>query len=148
MGQNGTGRNEVIQTMNNTSKIDLAVESIVDLINEIGNFAQMTFGALGTGNSLCCQLAPSNDQEVFLDKNSYAVLTLAINGKHKNQQTLTNTLNNILDNLARRTEYPSGQGWEVVDVSRGNFPRIIDREESNLWVMSCDLIIKVYRKDD
>lgn len=134
--------------MNSTSKIDLAIESVVALINAMDNFASMTFGALGTGNGLCCMLAPSDVERAFLDKNTYAPLTLAINGKHKNLQTLTNTLNNIIDTISRRKEYPAGDGWEVVDVTIGNYPRVIDREENNLWLMSCDLIIKVYRKDD
>ena len=35
-----------------------------------------------------------------------------------------------------------------VDITSGNFPRIIGREENNAWLMAGDLVVKIYRKDD
>lgn len=131
-----------------TSKIDLAVEAVVTLINAMGNFATMTRGALGTSNGLTCEIAPSTPSEVYLDKNAFIPLTLALNGKHSDLQVLTNTLNNIIDTLTRRTAYPSGNGWEIVDITSGNLPRVIGREENNAWLMAGDLVVKIYRKDD
>ena len=131
-----------------TSKIDLAVEAVIGMINAMGNFATMTRGALGTANGLTCEIAPSMAQEVYLDKNAYIPLTLAMNGKHTNLQTLTNTLNNIIDTLARKKTYTSGNGWEIVDITGGNLPRVIGREENNAWVMAGDIIVKIYRKDE
>ena len=131
-----------------TSKINLAVESVINLINAMDNFATMTRGALGTANGLCCEVAPSMVSEVYMDKNVYIPITLALNGKHVNLQTLSETLNNIVDTLTRRTEYPDGNGWEIVDITNGNMPRIIGREENNAWLMACDIVVKIYRKDD
>lgn len=131
-----------------SSKINAAIGAVMDLIDAMGNFASITRGALGTGACLACELAPSMPSEVYYDKNSYTPLTLALNGKHSNLQTLSDTLNNIIDTLTRRTSYPSGSGWEIVDITGGNLPRIIGREENNDWIMAGDLIIKLYRKDD
>ena len=125
-----------------------AVESVMDLIDAMGNFAQITRGALGTDNGLCCEIAPSNPEAVFLDKNAYFPITLALNGKHHNLQTLSDALNGIMDNLTRRTTYPAGEGFEIVDITNGIMPRIIGREQNNAWLMACDIIIKIYRKDD
>ena len=134
--------------MDSTSKINLAVESVINLINGMGNYATMTRGALGTGNGLACEIAPSVAQSVYMDKNAYYQLTLAMNGKHKNLQILSDTMNNIIDTLSRRTEYPSGNGWEIVDITSGNLARIIGREDNNAWLMAGDLVVKIYRKDD
>lgn len=131
-----------------TSKVDLAIESVVSLINGMNNFAAMTRGALGSSNGLVCEPAPSTADSTFLDKNRYIDMTLAINGKHSDLQTLTNTLNNIIDTLTRATSYPSGGGWEIVDIATGNYPRVIGRENNNAWVMACDVVVKIYRKDD
>lgn len=131
-----------------SSKINTAVEAVMDLIDTMGNFAPITRGALGTGNGLACEIAPSTPLETYYDKNSYIPLTLALNGKHSNLQTLSDTLNNIVDTLTRRTAYPAGDGWEIVDITSGNLPRIIGREENNDWLMAGDLIVKIYRKDD
>lgn len=131
-----------------TSAINHAVEAVMNMINDLSNFATITRGALGTGNGLCCEIAPANAETVFLDKSPYYALTLAINGKHSNLQTLSDTLNNIIDTLTRKTSYVSGTGWEIVDISHGILPRVIGREDNNDWLMACDIIIKIYRKDD
>ena len=83
-----------------------------------------------------------------MDKESYTPLTLALNGKHSNLQVLSDTLNNIMDTLTRLKSYPTGNGWQIVDITNGNLPRVIGREENNSWVMACDLVVKIYRKDE
>jgi hypothetical protein len=131
-----------------TSKLNLAIESVITLINEMGNFATMTRGALGISNGLTCEIAPSVPYEVYYDKNAYLTVTLALNGKHSDLRTLTDTMNNIIDTMTRRTSYPSGNGWEVVDITGGNLPRVIGREDNNLWLVAGDMVVKIYRKDD
>ena len=132
-----------------TSVINLAVESVMDLINGLKQpFATITRGALGIGNSLSCEIAPSVPESVFYDKNIYIPLTLALNGKHDDLQVLSDTMNNIMDTLTRLKSYPYGDNWEIVDITNGNLPRIIGREENNQWLMACDLVVKLYRKDD
>lgn len=144
MGKESASNNEVVQM----SIINSAVESVMDLIDAMDNFANITRGALGTGNGLCCEIAPTTVESVFLDKNTYTPVTLAINGKHSNLKTLSDTLNNIMDTLSRMTAYPSGDEWEIVDITNGTLPQVIGRETNNDFLMACDIIIKVYRKDD
>ena len=134
--------------MTSTSILNLAIESVMDLIDGLNLFAPITRGALGIDNGLSCEIAPSVPESVFFDKNVYIPITLALNGKHSDLQTLSDTLNNVMDTLTRRTEYPHGNGWEIVDISNGNLPRVIGREDNNQWVMACDLVVKVYRKDE
>lgn len=131
-----------------TSKLNAAVEAVMELIDAMDNFAPITRGALGTSDGLTCEIAPSMPLEVYYDKNTFVPLTLALNGKHHNLQTLSDTLTNIIDTLTRRTAYPAGDGWEIVDITSGNLPRIIGREDNNAWLMAGDLIVKIYRKDD
>ena len=130
------------------SVMNAAIESVMDMIDGMQPFSPITRGALGIGNSLCCEIAPSVPEQVYMDKEIYTPLTVAINGKHDDLQTLSDTLNNIMDTLARLKEYPSSGGWQIVDISCGNLPRVIGRENNNSWLMACDLIVKIYRKDD
>lgn len=130
------------------SAINLAVESVMDLIDGMTLFAPITRGALGIGNSLCCEIAPSMPEAVFYDKNTYIPLTLALNGKHDDLRTLSDTMNRIMDTMTRKTSYPYGNGWEIVDITSGNLPRVIGREGNNSWLMACDLVVKIYRKDE
>ena len=130
------------------SKIHAAVEAVMDLIDGMNNFAPITRGALGTGNGISCEIAPSVVEAVFMDKGAYIPLTLAINGKHSSLETLSDTLNNICDTLTRLTAYPSGNGWQIVDITYGSLPQIIGRETDNRFLMNCDIVIKINRKDD
>ena len=134
--------------MSATSVLNNAVEAVMDMIDALGNFANITRGALGIDNGLSCEIAPSTVDTVYMDKNSYIPLLLALNGKHSNLETLSDTLNNIIDSLTRRKSYTSGNGFEIVDITAGNLPRVIGREQNNQWLMACDLVIKIYRKDD
>ena len=144
----GTQTTQESTTPTSTSVLNLAVEAVMDMIDALSPFASITRGALGIGNSLCCEIAPSIPEEVYLDKNSYIPLTLALNGKHDNLQTLSDTLNNIVDSLSRSKTYNSGNGFQIVDITAGNLPRVIGREDNNTWIMACDLVVKIYRKDD
>ena len=131
-----------------SSKINQAVEAVMNMIDNLTPFANITRGALGIDNGLTCEIAPSMIDTVFMDKNVYMPVTLAINGKHTDLQILSDTLNNIMDTLTRKTTYTSGNGWEIVDITNGNLPRIIGREDNGQWLMACDLVVKIYRKDD
>lgn len=130
------------------SILNNAVEAVMDMIDAMDNFAPITRGALGIGNSLSCEIAPSIPESVFMDKNQYIPLTLALNGKNDDLQILSDTLNNIVDTLSRSKSYTGGNGWEIVDIESGNLPRVIGREDNNQWLMACDLIVKIYRKDE
>ena len=125
-----------------------AIEAVMDMIDALDNFAKITRGALGIGNSISCEIAPSMVDTVFMDKNSYIPVTLAINAKHDDLEILSRTLNNIMDTLTRKTSYTDGNGWQIVDITSGNLPRVIGREDNNQWLMACDLVVKIYRKDD
>lgn len=131
-----------------TSVVNLAVEAVMDMIDAMNPFAAITRGALGTGNGLCCEIAPTNTDTVFMDKESYIPLTLALNGKHDDLRVLSDTLNNIMDTLSRKKSYTEGNGFQIVDITCGNHPRVIGREDNNSWLMACDIVIKIYRKED
>ena len=130
--------------MDSTSKINLAVESVINLINGMGNYATMTRGALGTADGLSCEIAPSVAQSVYMDKNQYIILDFTINGKHSNLQTLSEAMNTIHEHLTMLREYPSGENWKIVDITTMTEPQIIERDEENKWVMASALNVKLY----
>lgn len=149
INENAQGNTGTEQTTPvSASVLNLAIESVMDLIDGLHPFANITRGPLGISDSLSCEIAPSTTESVFMDKESYTPLTLALNGKHSNLQVLSDTLNNIMDTLTRLKSYPTGNGWQIVDITNGNLPRVIGREENNSWVMACDLVVKIYRKDE
>ena len=138
----GTG--DTPTTTSSTSVINQAVESVIALINELTLFANITRGALGTCNTLACEIGPSGAEEVYLDKNQYIVLDLTINGKHDNLQTLSDAMNAIHESLTMKKSYPSESKWKIVDITTLTEPQVIGREDNNAWMMASALNVKVY----
>ena len=126
------------------SIINQALEAVIGLMNATHPFATVTRGALPLGNGITCELGPSATEEVYLDKKNYIPLDVKINAKHTNLKTLSDDLNTIHDTLTRMTSYPSGTGWEIVDISNQTTPQLIERETSNAWVMASALQVKLY----
>lgn len=130
-----------------TSILNLAVESVMDLIDALGLFANIERGALGTGNGLCCEIGPTSPETIYLDKNQYIPIDLTINGKHDDFRTLSDAMNAIHESLTTARSYPYGNGWEIVDITTMTEPQIIAREDSNQWIMASALYVKVETLD-
>ena len=125
------------------SRINLAVEAVMDMIDGMGLFSLISRGALGTGNGLTCEVGPTSPETVYLDKNQYIPIDLTINGKHDDLEVLTDTMNLIHENLTMARSYPSGNGWEIVDIQTMTEPQVVAREDSNQWVMASALYVKI-----
>ena len=126
--------------------INQAVEAVMDLIDELGLFAPIYRGPLGTDDGLCCEIGPTTPDEVYLDKNRYIPIDLTINGKHENLETLSEALNTIDEALTMRTSYPATATWKIVDISTGTEPQLVTREDGNQYVMASALLVKVETK--
>jgi hypothetical protein len=126
--------------------INAAMEAVMDLIDGLGLFALITRGALGTGEGLVCEVGPSGPDEVYMDKNQYIILDFTINGKHANLQTLSDDMNRIHQEITMLREYPSGDDWNIVDITTLTEPQIIGREDNNAWLMASALNVKIETK--
>ena len=130
------------------SIINEAIEGVMDMIDALELFSTIKRGALGTKTGLCCELAPSSPEEVYMDKNQFIPLDLTINGKHANLETLSDALNTIHSALTRATQYPAGERWQIVDITNQTLPDIVDREQNNVWLMASALSVKFFWKGD
>lgn len=131
------------ETYQGTTIINQAVEAVAGLINAMGLFANIYRGALGTGNGLCCEVGPTYPEAVYLDKNKYVPVDLTINGKHTDLQTLSEAMNKIHESLTMLRSYPSGTGWQIVDITTATEPQVIERESEGAWLMASSLYVKV-----
>ena len=138
-----------IETGGNTQEtpeksiINQAIENVMDLIDGLKLFATITRGALGTETGLCCEIAPTTPQEVYLDKNQYIPIDLTINGKHENLETLSNAMNKIHEDLTMLKEYPAGTDWHIVDIATITEPQIIGRSDNKGWIMASNLSVRI-----
>ena len=131
------------QAVTSTSILNQVVEAVMDLIDALSLYANISRGALGTGDSLTCEVGPTGLSYIWLDKNQVIPVDLTINGKHSNLQTLSDALNTIHESLTMMLDYPAGSKWQITDIATLTEPQVIGREQDNRWMMASALIIKV-----
>ena len=131
------------QNTGSTSIINQAIEAVMDLIDALGLYCLISRGALGTEDSLCCEIGPTTPETVWLDKNKYIPIDLTINGKHQNLQTLSDAMNTIHESLTMMFDYPAGSKWHITDIATLTEPQVIGREQDNRWIMASALLIKI-----
>ncbi len=130
------------------SVINEVVEAVIGLMNGLHPFAAVTRGALPTGPGLTCEVGPSTPQAVHMDKNSVIPLDVTLNGKHADLKTLSDAMNDIHSALTRARSYPSGDGWQIVDIQNYTLPQLIGREGNNDWLMASSLSVTFYWRGD
>ena len=129
--------------MSSQSIINQAIEAVMDLIDAMNLFTPIARGALGTEESLSCEIGPTTPETVWLDKNQYIPIDLTINGKHQNLQTLSDAMNLIHENLTMMFDYPEGSKWQITDIATLTEPQVIGREQDNRWMMASSLEIRI-----
>lgn len=130
------------------SAINSVMEAVIGMMNGLQPFATVTRGALPTGPGLTCEIGPSAPQAVHMDKNSVIPLDVTLNGKNADLKTLSDTMNDIHGALTRARSYPSGEGWQIVDIQNATLPQIIGREENNIWLMASALSVTFFWRGD
>lgn len=130
------------------SAINGVMEAVIQMINDLHPFAAVTRGALPTGHGLTCEVGPTTPLTVHMDKNSVIPLDVTLNGKHPDLRVLSDTMNDIHSALTRARSYPSGEGWQIVDIRNDTLPQIIGREGNNDWLMASSLSVTFYWRGD
>lgn len=130
------------------SAINETLEAVIGLMNATSPFSTVTRGALPTGVGLSCEIGPSSPSELYLDKNTTVPLDVTLNGKHADLELLSDTMNNIHYALTHIRTYPSGAGWQIIDIQNMNLPQIIGREQNNEWLMASALSVRFFWKGE
>ena len=144
----GTSGTSTTPTYAASSAINQVIEAVIGLMNATSPFATVTRGALPTGVGITCEIGPSSPESMHMDKNTVIPLDVTLNGKHPNLQTLSDALNTIHSALTRATSYPSGEHWQIVDITNQTLPQIIGRETNNEWLMASSLSVRFYWRGD
>lgn len=120
------------------------VEAVIGLMNDTQPFAQVTRGALPAGQGITCEVGPGSSGTLHMDKNMVIPMQIVVNGKHPNERILADALGKIHYALTRARSYPSGDGWQIVDIKNYSPPAKIGREDNNDWLMASTLLVEFY----
>lgn len=123
----------------------------IEIINTILPLiqAQTSFNiVLGTNipeNSLCMRWR-SNLNEIYMTKDSYNSMTVLLNGKNANQQTIATALNTIHHylNKLKQSQIPIGENTQIINIQTSSSPELIGVEENGQWIYASSLTVTYY----
>jgi hypothetical protein len=105
-------------------------------------YTKIELGAMPTENGLAMYLGAGAPDWDYLDRGSVNSISVVLNGKHSNQQTVVTALSAIHTALTRLKEYPAGAGWKILNIKTIAAPNYIDYESQ--WLYGSILDVQFY----
>ena len=120
------------------------LDAVRDMIVDIGVYADPVSGSLPPSNGISLTIAAGSPRATDQSKGAACELVLALNGKHANQEVVSDALGIIHTNLTQRKVYPSDSRYRMTDIETVGIPSLIDREDDGMWLYGSSLRVKYY----
>lgn len=122
------------------------MDNIADAADALGLYADIVYGSDPPENGICMIQAAGAPTEKHLDANMLYRVSVLLNGKHSNQQTLLNALTSIHTMLTKRNDFNdfSTDNAQVLSIMTTASPQIIGREQNNQWIAGSSFEVSFY----
>lgn len=122
------------------------LDALIDIAQQTNPFATILRGPLTAAPSIAMEAAESGITR-HMDRNEAVRTAVVINAKHPDMTTAYEAVMAIQRKLTHLPEFPSGEGWQIVDVWADNIPRLVGREDDNTWLYASALTASIYYKE-
>ena len=125
---------------------DEILQAVIDMAEAAVGFPIVT-GSQPPENGIAIT-GNASSQTIFLDIGSDEAMTVVVNGKNGNQETIIRQLDAIHASLTRRKDFPSGAGWQIYAIETVASPRLLGRESNNRyqWLYGSSMLVKINTK--
>lgn len=131
------------------SVINDVLHAVIGMINDTQPYANVVIGAMPADNSLACAISTGASEGTFFNKEMPYQFSMVLNGKHHNQRTVSDTLNDIHQVLTQSTTYPATDAYQITDIETESSPSYIGREENKQYLYGSALRVRFfYKKGD
>ena len=122
------------------------MDKIATAADALGLYATIVYGSDPPENGICMIQAAGAPTEKHLDANMLYRLSVLLNGKHSNQQTVLDALTSIHTMLTKRNDYNgfSTTDAQVLSIMTTASPQIIGREQNNQWIAGSSFEVSFY----
>lgn len=117
--------------------------AVIGMAEQTEPYTDIIIGALPVSDGLCMQISSGAPATTFLNKGMPYEFNVVFNGKHSNQQTVSDTMNNIHLALTQTKNYPQTDEYQITDIETITTPFYLDREDQQ-WLYGSSLRIKAY----
>lgn len=126
--------------------VNTVLLAVIALAQATNPYATIMIGPLPADNSICMGISAGYDENSFMSRNAVVTLDVVCNGKHTDQQTVSEALNVIHAALTRATSYPTGTGWQILNITTSALPSCIEKQDNGQFLYGSALTIKYYDK--
>lgn len=125
--------------------LDFILDAIIEeLEKHLALYSRIKVGSLPQRGGIAMYVGSGAPQSVFMDKGTLNTIYATANAKSKGQKQATAALEQIHSYLTRIKEYPSGEDWQIIDVSTSSAPSLIGQECDGDYLYGSILQIKFY----
>jgi hypothetical protein len=126
--------------------IDGIMEKLAAAADALGLYATVVFGSDPPANGICMIQAAGAPSEKHFDTGMLYRLSVLLNGKHTNQQTLLDALTQIHTALTKRNDFNdfSTEDAQVLSIMTTASPQIIGREQNSQWIAGSSCEVSFY----
>lgn len=128
------------------SVINNVLLAVVEMMQDTEPYSTITIGAMPADNGIACAIANGNPVATFMPKSMSYELNIVLNGKHANQQTVSDALNDIHQALTMTKQYPASEEWQINNIETVSSPAYIGREETKQYLFGSSLRVRFYYK--
>lgn len=126
------------------SVLDDIQNAVIDLAQATSPYATIEIGALPPDNGICMTYSSGSPDTTFMDKSAAYSMDMVCNGKHTDQQILTDALANIHEALTQETNYPTSENWQITNIITTSAPTYLDRQPNDWYMYGSSLQVKFY----
>lgn len=125
--------------------LDEILTALIAMATLAGPYSAIVIGSDPPVNGIA-MIADGAPQRVYRDIDTTWSLSVLLNGKNADQQTVLSTLSAIHQLMTVRKDFPSGDGWQIYSITTTSAPRLIGREQNSQWIYGSSLTVKFYAK--
>ena len=131
------------------SFISEIMDHLASAADALGLYAPVVYGSDPPENGICMIQAAGAPSEKHLDTGMLYRLSVLLNGKHSNQQTVLDALTAVHKALTKTNDFSSlsTDGVQVVTVMTTSSPMVIGREQNNQWICGSSLEVSFYWRE-
>ena len=121
------------------------LRAAIDMTTGMGLYAPVLIGPMPLENGLSIAIA-AGAPEYDMDRGERHEISLVLNGKHENQQTVLEALGLIHERLTMRKDFPvTPDGCRITSIETISAPSYIGREDNNQWLYGSSLRVRFYK---
>jgi len=127
------------------SVINDVLADVITLADATTPYSNLVIGALPGENAISIAVAGGGPDVIDFAHGMQYTLDVVLNGKHSNQKTVSDALNDIHHALCKQATFTNHDTYQIKSIMTNGAPGYIGRED-NQWLYGSGLTVKFYYK--